>query len=46
MSTWELILIPLGAGFQDFRGRGGVSLLKFLVHFNGFLELEILCSLK
>ena len=46
MSTWELILIPLGAGFWDFGGRGGVSLPNFFVYINELLKQEIFCNPK
>jgi len=35
MSTWELILIPLKTTFQDLDTKGGISLPKLLVDFNG-----------
>jgi len=46
MSTGELILILLNTGFRDFNRRGDVSLSKFFVYFNEFLEREILTNLK
>ena len=46
MSTWELILVPLGAEFRDFDGRGGVSLPNLFVYINEFLKQEIFCNPK